>query len=352
MPELLRDEEVIVRREGALGRLTLNRPRALNALNIDMIRTIREYLDAWAYDLDVACVMFDASGDKAFCAGGDIRFMYETGRENPEPGRQFWREEYSVNLLISRYPKPVVTIMDGITMGGGVGLASHASHRVVTEKALVAMPEATIGFLPDVGGTHLLARAPGKIGLYLGTTSGRMNAGDAIFAGFADAFVPSQSIDELRKKLASGQPPLIALAALSRMSPSGDLADLRAKIDLAFSRPTMLACLHAIEALAAGGDEWAIKTAKAMRHNCPFSLAAIFEALQQADHLDLEGSLKLEYRFSHRTLSHDDYYEGVRSVIVDKDRDPRWHPARLEDVDLDQVSAMLSPLGDSEWEFT
>jgi enoyl-CoA hydratase/carnithine racemase len=343
------EEEVLTWREGVVGRVRLNRPGALNALNHNMVKLIRAALAEWQDSPEIMAIIMDGAGDKAFCAGGDIRFMYETGRSDPEPGRQFWRDEYSLNLAIARYPKPIVAIMDGITMGGGVGLASHASHRIVTEKALIAMPEAAIGFLPDVGGTHILAQAPGKTGLYLATTSARMGAADAIFAGFADAFVPTQSIPAFIQALASGQPPLIALAGFSSAAPEGVLSSQQNKINMAFGAPTMLDCVLNIEKAAESGDEWAVKTATALRHNSPFSLAACFSALAKAEHLDLEECLRLEYRFSHRVLSHADYYEGVRAVIIDKDRDPKWSPSRLEDVDLDAVEAMLSPLGENDW---
>ncbi|MCO6186134.1 enoyl-CoA hydratase/isomerase family protein [Rhizobium sp. L1K21] len=346
------DAPLLSWQEGKAGRIRLNRPKALNALNAAMVGAIRTALDSWAEDDNVATVIIDAAGDKAFCAGGDIRFMYDTGREDPAPGRKFWRDEYCVNLLISRYPKPVVALIDGITMGGGVGLAGHASHRVVTERAVVAMPETSIGFLPDVGGTYLLSRAPGKTGLYLGTTSSRMNAADAIYANFADAFIPSERLPTLCERLADGADTDEAIAALSSSAPDGTLVQMRGEIDTTFDGATMLECLQNIERLAVSGDAWAIKTAAALRHNSPFSLAATFYALRQAENHDLEDCLKMEYRFSHRVLDHDDYYEGVRAVIVDKDRNPKWSPARLEDVDAAQVASMFADLGEDEWRFS
>ncbi len=349
MPEA--EAALLAWREGATGRLRLNRPKALNALNHDMVTAIRSSLDEWASDAGVKCVIIDGAGDKAFCAGGDIRFMYDTGRQDPDPGRQFWRDEYCVNLLISNYPKPVFALMDGITMGGGVGLAGHASHRVVTERAMIAMPEAAIGFLPDVGGTYLLSRAPGKCGLYLGTTSARMKAADAIYAGFADAYISSDKLPQLCQRLSEGEGPDAVLSTLSSIAPAGELANMQTAIDSVFGGKTMLECMTNAESLAANNEEWAARTAKSMRHNSPFSLAATFHALEQASKLDLEACLKMEYRFSYRVLNHDDYYEGVRAVIVDKDRNPKWSPAILEEIDLSEVEAMFADLGLDEWEF-
>ncbi len=353
MVEKQNQENVLVCwREGTAGRIRLNRPKALNALNHEMVSGIRSALDSWANDDNVTCIILDGEGEKALCAGGDIRFMYDTGRVNPAPGRQFWRDEYCVNLLISRYPKPILTLMDGITMGGGVGLAGHASHRIVTERAMIAMPEAAIGFLPDVGGTYLLSRAPGKIGLYLGTTSTRMTAADAIHAGFGDAYIESKDIPMLCERLATGEEPDAILSSLSVTPPESSLQTNQKQIDAVFSGATMLECVEKAEALAAEGNEWALKTAKSLRHNSPFSLASTFYALEQAANKDLENCLKMEYRFSHRVLNHEDYYEGVRAVIVDKDRDPKWSPDRLEEVDLAKVKAMFAPLGEQEWHFS
>lgn len=352
MEETASQERVVLSwHDGKAGHIRLNRPKALNALNQDMITAIRQALDLWIDDKNITCVVIDGEGEKAFCAGGDIRFMYDTGRDDPAPGQRFWRDEYCVNLLISKYPKPIVSLMDGITMGGGVGLAGHASHRVVTERAMIAMPEAAIGFLPDVGGTYLLANAPGKAGLYLGTTSTRMNAADAIYAGFADSFVPSDRLNELYERLATEEHPDEAIASLKSDAGQGNLEGHQPEIDKIFSDKTMLGCVKNAERRSADSNEWAIKTAAALRHNSPFSLAATFRALEAAAKLDLEGCLKMEYRFSHRVLSHDDYYEGVRAVIVDKDRNPKWSPARLEDVDDAEVEAMFADLGEDEWQF-
>jgi enoyl-CoA hydratase len=343
-------DEVIVWREGPLGRLRLNRPEALNALTHAMALEIEKALKAWAVDQSVEAIVIDAAGDRAFCAGGDIQDLYLTGQKDPGPGRQFWRDEYRLNALIASYPKPYIALMNGITMGGGVGVSAHGSHRIVTEKTMLAMPEVTIGFIPDVGGTYLLSRAPGQTGLYLGLSGARMNAADTIFAGFADTYVPSEMLPKLIEALAGGTAPDEAIGQFSETAPDGALAVLQDKITDMFAGPDILSCVKRLEKLSESGDEWAGITLSMIRRNSPLSVATTFAALHKARELaTLEECLSLEYNFAHRALMGHEFLEGIRAMVIDKDRKPIWQPATLEEVTPEMVQRVLAPLGENTW---
>ncbi|MGH1407882.1 MAG: 3-hydroxyisobutyryl-CoA hydrolase, partial [Rhodomicrobiaceae bacterium] len=244
------EHDLIIYQDGAIGRFHLNRPAALNALTAPMAYKMKDQLHAWAVDDSIKAILIDAEGDRAFCAGGDIRDLYENGKKDPKPGQDFWREEYKLNALINNFPKPYIAYMNGIVMGGGVGISSHGSHRIVTENTMLAMPETGIGFLPDVGGTYILSRSPGLTGLYLGMTGARMNAADAIFAGFADHFIPSDKLPLLTEKLINGANLDAAIAELASNAPDGTLAGLQADITEAFSGATALECTQKITAMA------------------------------------------------------------------------------------------------------
>lgn len=343
-------EALVVWKEGRLGRLRLNRPDALNALTHDMALAMEDALKGWRGDAEVETVVVDAEGDKAFCAGGDIQALYYSGLESPEPGRRFWRDEYRLNAMIASYPKPYVALMNGITMGGGVGVSAHGSHRIVTENTMVAMPEASIGFMPDVGGTWLLSRAPGETGLYLGLTGARMNAADAIFAGFADHYVPSAKLADLVAALAEGKPPDTAIAHFGEQAPGGELAGLQDKIGDAFGKSEVMSCVARLKEMAAQGDDWAQKALSMIGRNAPLSLAATFAAIHRARAFTrLEESLSLEYCFAHRAIAGHDFLEGIRAMVIDKDRKPEWRPASLHKVTPEMVDGLLAPLGDQEW---
>jgi len=295
--------------------------------------------------------VIDAAGDKAFCAGGDIQQIYALGKAGDfEPARRFWFEEYRVNALIANYPKPYVALMDGITMGGGVGVGGHGSHRIVTERTMLAMPEVGIGFLPDVGGTWLLSRAPGRTGYYLGMTGARMDAADAIHAGFADSYMESGKLGAFAEKLAGGGDIDSAIAEFATEPPENKLAAARAEIDDAFGRADPVAIATRLGEMADAGSHWAASALKALRRAAPLSVASTFKALRRAeDFTSIEQCLALEYRFSHRVLANHDFLEGVRAAVIDKDRNPQWRPDRLEDITPDMVQTMLGPLGEAEW---
>ena len=332
--------EVAIRVEGRAGRITLTRPQALNALTHGMLAAIAAALAAWRDDPAVALVLVDAEGPRAFCAGGDIAAIYEAGRRGDFGfARGFWADEYRLNAAIARYRKPIVALMHGFVMGGGVGIGCHASHRVVGESAQVATPECGIGLIPDVGSTQLLGRAPGALGEYLGLTGTRAGPGDAILAGFADHFVPEARWPSLAAALcASGDPS--AVTAASAAPPEPALGPVREAVDAAFDDAADLAAIAArLET-----SDWGHAVARTLARQSPLSMACTL-ALVRAARRDpgIEKALRREYRFSWRSQEDGDLLEGIRAAVIDKDRTPTWR----HDVDgprPDEVAAMLAPL--------
>lgn len=331
-------DDLNIRRDRHAGRITLNRPKALNALSHEMAKAIKAALDGWRDDPAVKLVIIDAEGDRAFCAGGDIAAVYHGGRAGDHGiGQRFFADEYRMNATIKDYPKPVVAFMQGFVMGGGVGIGGHASHRVVGDTTQVAMPESGIGLIPDVGGTWLLARAPGRIGEYLGLTGARMGAGDAIHAGFADIYLPEPEWEGVKERLAeTGE-----VSVLKRQAPPPPTLESR---DLsAFGGRSVEEILAALEH---AGDHEALKP---MRRNSPLSMAATLAMVRAArGDQRMQESLSREYRFTHRATAESDFLEGVRAQIIDKDRNPAWNSAS----DRAKVDAMLADLGTAElvWE--
>ncbi len=343
-------EQILFWQQGAIGFIRLNRPKALNALTHEMIFDIQKTLINWAKDISIEAVIIDGAGEKAFCAGGDIVKLYNNSPTNAKQGQQYWYDEYQLNALIANYAKPYIAIMDGITMGGGVGISAHGSHRIVTEKTMLAMPEVGIGFLPDVGGTYLLSRSPGKVGLYLGMSGARMGAADAIYAGFDDNYIASDRLEDFANEMINGASPKEAIKAFSTAPEEGALKNLQSKINLAFGKDTVLEIVSQLEKMSENGDEWAIKTLKAIRRSCPLSVAAAFAAINNAKNLSLIECLQAEYRFAHKALLGTEFYEGVRAAVIDKDRKPKWQPATLEQVTPEMVRDILAPLGKDEWQ--
>lgn len=339
----------IIRRDGVAGRITLDRPGALNAITHDICRATVAALDDWRHDDRIALVILDAAGDRAFSAGGDIAFMHAAGtRGDFGAGRGFWHDEYRMNLMLADYPKPVVAFMQGFVMGGGVGYGCHAAHRVAGETTQVAMPECGIGLIPDVGGSYLLARAPGQLGVYLGLTGARMGAGDAIAAGFANRFVPQGVWPALIAELCrTGDPALIAAAA--EPAPDRPLADARAWIDAVFDAGRVGDMLVRLDADAGA---MAAQARKALRRASPLSLVCALPMIRaQQARPDLRAALRQEYRFTWRALEHSDFVEGIRAQIIDKDRSPRWRHDGVESVSATEVAQMLAPLGADELTF-
>jgi enoyl-CoA hydratase/carnithine racemase len=338
--------DVLIRIEGAAGRITLNRPKALNALNFPMIEAIAAALVQWRDDHRVKHVVIDGAGGKAFCAGGDIRAVYDLIPTRPEVPRAFWRAEYRLNAMIARYPKPYVALMDGFCLGGGVGLAAHGSHRIVTERSMVGMPETIIGFTPDVGGSWLLARAPGHAGEYMAATAYRMKAAEAIASGFADTLIKAGDIPALIAALCAARDASETVQEFAVTPGRGDLASRQSDVDLIFGTETIQ---EAVRRLEARGGEWAEHTLGKILAHSPTALAAAhFSVRKVRSFARLEQSLDHEYRYAHRSVGLHDFREGVRALIVDKDGKPNWRPAQLDDVRLSDVVALFAPLGKDE----
>jgi enoyl-CoA hydratase len=337
------ESETIIRREGRAGRITLNRPKALNALTWNMVRAIQAALDGWRNDAAVEVVILDGAGDRGLCAGGDVRWLYDMRRQGLAEAAAFWREEYILNADIARYPKPFVAVQDGIVMGGGIGLSAHARHRIVTERSQLAMPETTIGLIPDVGGTWLLSRAQGRLGTYLGLTGARMDASDAIQAGFAGSYVPTSAVPGLLARLCDGGPETIEeiIEDASEPVPPSKLAAARPMIDRLFAFDTVAAIR---EALNTTTDELARKAHTDLATRSPKALALTLEAIRRAkSYRTLEEALTVEYRLCNRLYADGEFIEGVRALLVDKDKQPRWSPARIEDVTPTIVADHFAP---------
>jgi enoyl-CoA hydratase len=348
MSETVSEEEIVVRREGRAGRITLSRPKALNALTYKMVLAIWDALNAWANDPGIDLVLLDGAGDRALCAGGDIRSLYDSRLQGPGFARKFWADEYRLNAFIKRYPKPYVAIQDGIVMGGGIGISSHGSHRIVTERSHLAMPETAIGLIPDVGGTWVLGHAPGEAGLYLGLTGDALKAADAIHIGFADTYVPSSALADLKAALCDPQAGSVdsVIARFKQDPGTGTVAGLAPQIAEGFSAPTVEGILAALARLP--GD-WAEKTRTTLLGKSPKALKLTLAAVRQARGLGtLEDALNVEYRLVCRLFEDGEFPEGVRALIVDKDRTPKWNPPTLEGVSDTVVQSYLAPFPDTE----
>ena len=347
-------EPVLARIAGKAGHLSLNRPRALHALTLPMVQGMNGALLAWRADPAVAAVVIDHADGRGFCAGGDIAFLRASALgDGGAAGRQFFYQEYQLNHLIMTYPKPVITIMDGITMGGGVGLAGPASIRIATEATRLAMPETGIGLFPDVGGgwylSRLAGRTNGRLGQYLALTGARLDGADCLWAGLATHYVPQSALAEA--KLALMANPQDAAAILHRASvapPPAKIAAYRADIDRLFASDRFEDILAA---LAADGGEWAMATLATLHTKSPQTCKVALRQLRDSLACpDFAANMAMEYRIGSRVLLRPDFAEGVRAVIIDKDHAPRWDPPTAEAVTDDLIDAIFAPLGaDDEW---
>ncbi|MFD0559887.1 enoyl-CoA hydratase/isomerase family protein [Stackebrandtia endophytica] len=329
-------DEVLFDRRDRLGLILLNRPKAINALTFDMIEAMRHQLSAWENDDRVAVVSIQGAGDRGLCAGGDVRRIREGLLDGTTDPGEFWSAEYALNAHIADYPKPVVAIMDGVTMGGGVGIASHASIRLTTERSRIAMPETAIGFFPDVGGLYLLSRAPGELGTHMALTGAPVDGADAVLCGLADTVIDSGDIDEVIERLVAGEAPE---SLVSPQKPIADLATGRDWIDHCYRGDDPAAILTA---LASHDDPRARQTAKLIGTRSPLSVAVTLVALRRAAGMSLPEVFAQDLVLGKAFAARPDFSEGVRAVLVDKDHHPRWQHRDVSAVTDDEVAAMFA----------
>jgi len=339
--------DILFERRGAAGLITLNRPQALNAVNHGMVNALAARLADWASDPAVTRVIIHAAGDRAFSAGGDIRALYELGRA----GRQadmlpFWRDEYRLNHLIKHYPKPYVALIDGIVMGGGVGISVHGSHRVAGEKFQFAMPEVGIGFFPDVGATWFLPRLPGQTGAYCALTGERLRVADGLAAGVATHHVAGARFPDLIDALAGTVPVDAVLAAFADKPGEGALAPLRPVIDRLFAADSVEDIIAALDACEGAHADWAGKMAVLIRTKSPTSLKVALAQVRRGADWSFSGCMRAEFRIVSRIVYGHDFYEGVRATIIDKDNAPRWRPGDLAGVTERTVEEHFAPLAE------
>jgi enoyl-CoA hydratase len=349
--------EVSVEVHRGVGRITLTRPKALHALNAPMCDTILAALERWAEDPTVYLVMIDhEDGTRGFCAGGDIRMLAESGAGDAGEARAFFHVEYRMNAALKTFPKPVLAIMDGVTMGGGVGLSVHGSHRVATERTLFAMPETGIGLFPDVGGGWFLPRLSGELGTWLALTGARLKGVDVAAARVATHYLPSELIPNLKKQVESADFSVGAaemlneiLRGLTHAVPPGSFEAHREVIDACFARET---AEEIVAALEASGDDWAVEQAATLRTKSPETVKVALRQVREGAKMEtFEDNMRMEYRIGWRKVQSHDFLEGVRAVIIDKDNDPKWQPATLEGVSEADVAAYFEPLGADELTF-
>jgi enoyl-CoA hydratase len=349
---LLRDGDLLVRRHGALRRITLNRPSALNAITLDMAEAMTSLLRDWAPDPAVGVVLLDGGGERGFCAGGDIRALYDAAKTGGSLPARFWTTEYKLNVMIARYPKPVVVVMDGLVMGGGVGLSAHAAFRVVTERSAIAMPEVQIGFFPDVGACYLLSRAPGYVGTHLALTGHRIGAADAIYCNLADIHMAADRLSGLPAALADCRDSHDVRTRL------GELAATPAPARLPGQRQWIDDCYRAAEVeeivkrLRASGADQSRAALEAMRKASPTSLKVALRNLRSAATFNrVEESFAQDYRIALACVAGHDFIEGIRAAIIDKDRNPRWQPDEIEAVTPELVDRHFRGIGGLELTF-
>ncbi|OUR76377.1 enoyl-CoA hydratase [Alphaproteobacteria bacterium 46_93_T64] len=340
--------EIVFEQKGALGVVLLNRPKALNALTHEMALALDAKLIEWAEDTSISAVLIKGSGEKAFCAGGDIVKLYNEGKAGGDYPYRFYHDEYVCNARIAHFPKPYVAFIDGIVMGGGVGVSVHGSHRIATERTMFAMPESGIGLFPDVGGTYFLPRCPGEVGMYLGLTGNRLKAADSIYSGIATAYMNSADLDGLEAAFAS---------MVFSADPHGDINQLiavycgdagqaplkaeQANIDKHFSFDRVE---DIFASLAADEDEWAQKTLATLKTKSPTSMKIICKQIREGATRNIDDCMKLEWRMVNRIVKGVDFYEGTRAVLIDKDQSPAWSPSVLEEISKEDVESYFLPL--------
>jgi enoyl-CoA hydratase len=349
------EPDLIARREGAAGVIRLNRPKAINAVTLEMFRDVDKALDVFEADPAVGLILLEGAGERGLCAGGDIRALYEDSKVGGDLGKILWHEEYILNARIAKFAKPYVAFMDGIVMGGGVGLAAHGSHRIVTDRTKLAMPEVGLGFFPDVGGTWLLSHSPGEIGTYFGLTGQTMNGPDAVYAGFADTVVPSSKLAALREALtrlragANSTDVRAVVDGFATGETAGPVAANQPRIDQWFAHDRME---DIFAALRRDGSELALATLKTLHEKSPRGMVVTLKLLRLArTSSSLQECLVREYRAALEVFSSDDFREGVRAAVIDKDRNPKWSPPRVDDVTPEMIAPYFANLGADELVF-
>ena len=340
------ETSIIARKRGRAGRITLNRPKALHALNMDMVQLMTERLLAWAKDPEVELIIIDhAPGSRGFCAGGDVRMLARSGNLDGREAAAFFRAEYQLNELLHAYAKPVVSILDGITMGGGAGISIHGSHRIATENTVFAMPEVGIGLFPDVGGTWFLPRLPSKLGFWLALTGERLNSEDVLAAGLATHYCNQNQIPSLVHNLIE-----LGTAALWAQKPAVafSMTDHLDEMKICFARDTPRAVLKALKE----GSDWARCQVTKLEAKSPLSIAITFRQLKTGEFLStFREALRLEYRIAIRLVGTRNFQEGVRAAVIEKDHKPNWKPAHIRDVRSDDIARFFNPLRDGELDF-
>ncbi|WP_350334509.1 enoyl-CoA hydratase/isomerase family protein [Coralliovum pocilloporae] len=343
-------DDILFEQRGCAGLVTLNRPKALNALSHDMVLRLSDQLRNWETNSSVAHIVVRSTSERAFSAGGDIRDLYESGRAG-KPPLDFFRDEYRLNAYIHHYPKPYISLIDGIVMGGGVGVSVNGSHRIGGDNVGFAMPEVGIGFFPDVGGSYFLPRLKGSCGVYLALTGDRLKQGDALWAGVLTHTVPSHRFEVLLEALVESPDTDAVLAAHEESVPADRIGALADALDAHFRADNLETVMSRLDKAALNGDEWCGQTAATIRLKSPTSLHIAFRQMQEGLALDFRAAMQMEYRIVSRLLSGQEFYEGIRAAIIDKDNNPRWSPERLDLVSSRDIDAYFAELGDDELTF-
>ncbi|MEE4012599.1 enoyl-CoA hydratase/isomerase family protein [Roseibium sp. FZY0029] len=339
-------DEILFQKRGKAGFVILNRPKALNAINHAMVLAMAAQLTRWADDPEIAHVVVTGAGDKAFCAGGDIRSIYDARMSGQMDGLgAFFRDEYILNAQIKAYPKPYIALINGIVMGGGVGVSVHGSHRIGTEKTLFAMPETGIGFFPDVGGTYFLPRMPRSSGIYCALSAGRLKQGDALATGVLTHAVSEATLADLERDLETADDIGAVLAPYLVTPENGPVAESFDLIDETFSASSVEEILSRLEK---SGSDFAGKAAAAIRQKSPTSVLIAFEQMKRGGQLSFNDCMKLEYRIVSRILKGTEFYEGIRAVLVDKDQDPKWSPSQISQVDSAELASYFEEPADGD----
>lgn len=339
-----KNKDILFERRGRCGLVTLNRPRVLNALNYDMIGQMEEHYIDWAGDADVYGVVLAAAPGPAFCSGGDLKSLYEARREgNTGAILDKYTSEYQHNWTLDRFLKPHVSLMDGYVFGGGVGISLYGTHKVAGENYRFAMPEATVGFFPDVGATWFLPRMPGRIGLYLGLSGNRIDRADAYSLGLLTHCIDAREFDAIRAAMCEADPIDPVLDERHVDPGASELLQMREEIDRHFAGDCVEEILSSLESATGPRAEWARETAAKIRKNSPLSLKVAYWQIRRSPSPTLEGALELEGRIARHFLTGEELYEGVRALLIDKDKSPKWSPSALEDISEERVEAYFAP---------